>query len=136
MATPVVCSGGEATFGIPPSMGLVASVPFGIRPGSRKPGAATLIRCSRGSLALMTHLGAKKAPRDRDIVQNQMSYSELAIYVDEDLGLQDLVQTCLIYKDEVGHSSVWVCKAINNDPKRKKKKNHSLVKCKSKEIFG
>ena len=46
-----------------------------------------------------------------------MSCSELAVYVDKDLSLQDLVQTCLIYKAEVGHSSVWVCKAINKDKK-------------------
>ena len=60
MATPVVCDGGETTFGMPSGIGLVVSVPFGIGPESRKPGAATLICYSRGSLVLMTHLGAKK----------------------------------------------------------------------------
>ena len=60
-------------------------------------------------------LGRQKALGDQDIVQNQMSCFEMAVRVDEDLGLQDLIQTCLVYKVEVGHSSVWVCKAINKD---------------------
>ena len=60
VATLVACDGGEATFGMPSSIGSAACVPFGIRPESRKPEAAMLIHCSRGSLALMTHLGAKK----------------------------------------------------------------------------
>ena len=53
------CKGG-ATFGMPSSMGSVVSVPSGIGPAVRKPGAVTLIRCRRGSLALITHLGAWK----------------------------------------------------------------------------
>ena len=60
VASPMVYDGGEATFGMPSSIGSVASVPPRIRPESRKPGVATLVRYSRGSLALMTHLGAKK----------------------------------------------------------------------------
>ena len=60
VATPVVCCGGKATFGMPSGMGSVVSVPSGTGPMRRKPGAATLIRCRRGSLALMTHLGAWK----------------------------------------------------------------------------
>ena len=60
MATPVVCDGGETTFGMPSGIGLVVSVPFGTRLESRKSEAATLIHYSRGSLVLMTHLGAKK----------------------------------------------------------------------------
>ena len=58
-----------------------------------------------------------------------MSRFELAVCVDEDLDLQDLVQTCLVYKVEVGHSNVCIYKAINKDKKK------SLAKCKSKEIF-
>ena len=60
MATPAVCDGGKTTFGMPSGMGSVVSVPSRTRLESRKPEAATLIRCSRGSLALMTHLGTKK----------------------------------------------------------------------------
>ena len=60
MATPVVCDGGETAFGMPSGIGLVVSVPFGTRLESRKSEAATLIHYSRGSLVLMTHLGAKK----------------------------------------------------------------------------
>ena len=60
VATPVVYDSGETTFGMPSGMGSVVSVPSRIGPESRKPGAAMLIRCSRESLALMTHLGAKK----------------------------------------------------------------------------
>ena len=60
MAASVACDGGETTFDMPLGMGLMANVPSGIGLESRKPGAATLIRCSRGSLASMTHLGAKK----------------------------------------------------------------------------
>ena len=63
------CKGG-ATFGmlsnmgsvvsVPSGIGSVVSVPSGIGPAVRKPGAVTLIRCRRGSLALITHLGAWK----------------------------------------------------------------------------
>ena len=70
MTTLVVHCGGEATFGMPSNMGSMVSVPFdigsvvnvpsGTGPGRRKPRAATLIWCNRGSLALMTHFGAKK----------------------------------------------------------------------------
>ena len=49
---------GRATFGIPSGIGLVVRVPFRIGPMVRKPGAATLIQCKRGSFALMTHFGA------------------------------------------------------------------------------
>ena len=59
MATLVVCGSGETTFGMPLGIGSVVSVPFGTGLGSRKLGAAMLIWCSRGSLALMTHFGAK-----------------------------------------------------------------------------
>ena len=54
----------------------------------------------------------------------------MAFRVDKDLDLQDLVQTRLVYKVEVGHNNVWICKAINKDRKT------SLAKCKSKEILG
>ena len=60
VATLVACGGGKATFGMPSGIGSAACVPSGISLESRKLGAATLIHCSRGSLALMTHLGAKK----------------------------------------------------------------------------
>ena len=46
VTTPVVCDGGEATFGMPLGMGLVASVPSGIGLESKKPRAAMLIHCS------------------------------------------------------------------------------------------
>ena len=46
MATPVVCDGGETTCGMPSGIGLVVSVPFGIGPESRKPGAVMLIHYS------------------------------------------------------------------------------------------
>ena len=55
-----LCCGGWATFGMPSGMGVVVKVPFSTGPVVRKPRVATLIRCSRGFLALMTHLGAKK----------------------------------------------------------------------------
>jgi len=45
---------------IPFGMGLVLRTSSGIGSVIRKLGAATLIRCSQGSLALMTHLGAWK----------------------------------------------------------------------------
>ena len=60
VATTVVYGGGENTFGMPSGMGSVVSVPSGTGLGSRKLGAATLIRFSRRSLALMTNFGAKK----------------------------------------------------------------------------
>ena len=63
MATPVACSCGEATFGMPLGMGSATSVPSGIGPESRKPGAAMLIHCNQGSLALMTHLSPKSSWR-------------------------------------------------------------------------
>ena len=46
MATPVVYDSGETTFGMPSGIGLVVSMPFGIGPKSRKPGATTLIHYS------------------------------------------------------------------------------------------
>ena len=58
VATLVVCYGGEATFGMPLGIGLVVSIPSGTRPLIRKLRTATLIRCSRGSLALITNFGA------------------------------------------------------------------------------
>ena len=60
MATSVVCYGGKATFGMPLGIGLVVRTTFGIGLVIGKPGAATLVRYSRGSLALLTHLGAWK----------------------------------------------------------------------------
>ena len=60
VATPVVYGGGENTFGMPSGMGSVVSVPSGTGSGSRKLEAAMLIRCNRGSLALMTNFGTKK----------------------------------------------------------------------------
>ena len=50
----------SATLGMPSRIGVVANMRFGIGPVLRKPGAATLIRCSQGSLALMRNLGAWK----------------------------------------------------------------------------
>ena len=47
--------------------------------------------------------------------------------MDEDLGLQDLVQTCMVHKIEVGLEACGFAK-----PSTKK----SLAKCKSKVIFG
>ena len=60
VAAPMTCDSGEATFGIPLGMSTVATTPSRIGLESRKPGAATLIRYSRGSRALMTHLGTWK----------------------------------------------------------------------------
>ena len=45
---------------MPSKMGSMVSVPFGIGLEIKKPGVATLVCCSWGSLALMTHLGTKK----------------------------------------------------------------------------
>ena len=55
MTSPVVYYSGRATFGMPSGIGMVVRVPFGIGRVVRKPEAATLIRCKRGSFALMTH---------------------------------------------------------------------------------
>ena len=55
-----VCCGGKATFGMPSGIEPVASVPSGIGPVTRNPGAATLILCRRGSLALIMHFDAWK----------------------------------------------------------------------------
>ena len=60
VATLMACSCGEATFGMPLGMGSAMSVPSGIGPESKKPGATMLIHCNQGTLALMTHLVAKK----------------------------------------------------------------------------
>lgn len=60
VATPVVYCIDVVTFGMPLKMGSVVSVPSGIGLKIKKLGAITLICCSRGSLALMTHLGTKK----------------------------------------------------------------------------
>ena len=60
VATPMACDSGKTNLDMPSGMGSVVSVPSGIGPESKKPGAATLICCSRRSLALMTHLGTKK----------------------------------------------------------------------------
>ena len=57
MASPVVYYSGRATFGMPFGIGSVVRVPFRIGSMVRKPRAATLIRCKRGSFALMTHFG-------------------------------------------------------------------------------
>ena len=58
MASSVVYYGGRATFGMPSGIGLVVSMPFGIGPMVRKPGASTLIQCRQGSFALMMHFDA------------------------------------------------------------------------------
>lgn len=50
--------------------------------------------------------------------------------MNEDLGLQDIVQALFVYKAEVGHNSVWVCRIIRRDRKV------TLVQYKLKEIFG
>ena len=63
------------------------------------------------------------------VAQYQVDCPKLAVRVDKDLSLQDLVQTLLVYKTEVRHSSVWVCKTINKDKKT------LLAKCESKEIL-
>ena len=61
MAALVVCCSDEApTVGIPSGMGVIVSSISTFGPGRRKSGAAMLIRCRRGSLALMTHFGAWK----------------------------------------------------------------------------
>jgi len=49
-----------STLGIPSDMGLVVRTPSRIGLEIKKLGAATLICYSRGSLALMTHLGVWK----------------------------------------------------------------------------
>ena len=54
------------------------------------------------------------------VAQYQVGCPKLAVRVDKDLGLQNLVQTLLVYKAEVGHSSMWVCKTIKKDKKKKK----------------
>ena len=53
--------GKAPTFGRPSSMGVVTWMPSGTGPVVKKPKAATLIWCRRGSFALVTHLGAWKA---------------------------------------------------------------------------
>ena len=58
--TPTTYCIGKVTFGMPSKMGSVVSVPSGIGLEIKKPGVATLVCCSWGSLALMTHLGTKK----------------------------------------------------------------------------
>ena len=78
---------GSATLGMPLRIEVVANVPSGIGSMVRKPGVATLIHCSRGSLALI--LWRQETLGDWDVVQNQCP--ELAVGVDEHLGLQYLV---------------------------------------------
>ena len=46
-----------------------------------------------------------------------MGCPELTIYVDEHLDLQDLVQTLLVNKTEVGHSSVFIWEIIERNRK-------------------
>ena len=58
MASLVVGCGGRATFSMPLGMVSVVSIPSGISLVMRKPGVAMLIRCRRGSFALMMHFGA------------------------------------------------------------------------------
>ena len=60
VAMPVTFDNGEATIDIPSGMCSMVTAPSRIGPESRKPEAATLIRCNLGSQALMTHLGAWK----------------------------------------------------------------------------
>ena len=60
MATLVVSCGGKVILDMPSGMGAVVSVPSGTGLLRGKLGATTLICCSQGSLALMTHLGAWK----------------------------------------------------------------------------
>ena len=70
MASSTTCCKGGATLGIPSGIGVVAKVPFGrgtvarvpsgTGPVTRKPRTAMLIRWSRGSFALIMHLGAWK----------------------------------------------------------------------------
>lgn len=45
---------------MPSGMDGITKVPYGIGLGAKKPGAATLICRSQGSLALITHLDAGK----------------------------------------------------------------------------
>ena len=55
-----VCVGGKATFSMLSGIGSVVSMPSGTGPVIGKLGVATLIRCNRGSLALMTDFSAWK----------------------------------------------------------------------------
>ena len=50
--------------------------------------------------------------------------------MNEHLGLQNFVQTILIYEIKVGLSSAWVYKITKKDRKT------SLAKCKLKKILG
>ena len=54
----IVYYDGRATFGMPSGIGLVVSMPSRIGPAVRKTEATILIRCRRGSFALMTHFDA------------------------------------------------------------------------------
>ena len=55
----LICRGG-VTLGMPLGMDGITKVPYGIGPGTKKLGAKKLICCSRGSLALITHLDVRK----------------------------------------------------------------------------
>ena len=55
-----MCWEGSATLGMPSGIRVVVRVPSGMGPVVRKSGAATLIWCRRGFLALMMHFGAWK----------------------------------------------------------------------------
>ena len=79
------CNGG-ATLGIPSGIGVLAKVPSGTKPVIRKLGAATLFLLQLRISNFDDTLRRQKALGDRVVVQNQMSHSELAIYVDENLG--------------------------------------------------
>ena len=56
-----------------------------------------------------------------NVVQYQVGYPELTVYMDKHIGLQDLIQTRLVHEIKVGNSRVLICKTI-------RKKNISLAK--------
>ena len=53
-------------------------------------------------------LQCQEVLKDRCVVQDQMGCPELAIYMNEHLGFQNLVQTLMVHKTEVGQSSVFI----------------------------
>ena len=50
-----------------------------------------------------------------NVVQYQVGYPELTVYVDKHISLQDLIQTRLVHEIKVGNSRVLICKTIGKD---------------------
>ena len=98
-------------FEIPSGIGVVISTPSTFGPRRRKPGTAMLIRWRRGSLALMTHLGAWKLneigvyPRIKWAAHNWLSE-----FINTS-ALRILSRLSLLTRLKIG-SAVSVCKFI------------------------